>query len=120
MCAPDTATAAGFGDRQAQQQLRLISWKAMTKGSLRGFATVEISSIGLKIHDCVVHVSHGKAWAGLPNRPQIDKDGHHRRDTNRKPAYAPVIEWTSRERRDRFSEAVVRAVRRSHPDLFSE
>ena len=120
MFSPDAATAAGYGDRPGQHQLRLVSWKAVTKGSLRGFATIEISSIGLKIHDCVLHVGHGKAWAGLPSRPQIDKDGHHRRDPNGKPAYAPVIEWTSRERRDRFSETVVRAVRRSHPDAFGE
>lgn len=117
----DVATAVGYGDRLAQHQLRLVSWKAVTKGSLRGFATIEISPLDLKVHDCVLHVSHGKAWAALPGRPQIDKDGRHRRDVNGKPAYAPIIEWTSRERRDRFSAAVVQlVVRRSHPEAFGE
>lgn len=47
MSAPDAAIAVGYGDRPAPQQLRLISWKPIVRGALRGFATIELP-IGLR------------------------------------------------------------------------
>jgi hypothetical protein len=41
--APSVATAAGFGDTPAPRPgMRLVLWKPLNKGSLRGFATVEL------------------------------------------------------------------------------
>jgi hypothetical protein len=97
--------------------MRLISWKPLVKNSLRGFATIELP-IGLKISDIPVLVSHGKAWASLPSKPQLDKDGQHKRDVNGKPAYAPILEWRDRDLSDRFSAAVVDLIRASHPDVL--
>jgi hypothetical protein len=97
--------------------MRLISWKPLVKNSLRGFATVELP-IGLRISDIPVLISHGKTWATLPSKPQIDKDGQHRRDPNGKPAYSPILEWRDRDLQDRFSGAVVDLIRAEHPDAL--
>ena len=115
MTAPDAATAVGFGDRPAPRQLRLITWKPLRKGALRGFATVEISSIGLRLIDIPIFLGSNGAWAALPSKPEFDRDGRRKNDINGRAIYTPVAEWRTREISERFSEAAVAAVRRGHP-----
>ena len=38
--------------------------------------------------------------------------------TNGKVRYAPIIEFTSKEIRDRWSAAVIEAMRAAHPEAF--
>jgi hypothetical protein len=94
--------------------MRLLSWRLMAKGSLRGFVTVELP-IALKIIDIPVLVGRTGAWANLPSKPQIDREGRQKADANGKALYAPVLEWRSGDLSDRFSEAVVALVRAAHP-----
>jgi hypothetical protein len=106
--------------RQAEKKrMRLIAWKPLVKNSLRGFATVELP-IGLKISDVPVLISNGKTWASLPSKPQLDRDGQHKRDVNGKATYSPILEWKDRDLSDRFSQAVVALVRAEHPDALVE
>jgi hypothetical protein len=98
----------------ARPRLRLLNFKPVAKNSLRGFAAVELP-IGLRILDIPVLVSHGKVWAALPGKPQLDQDGRHKRDANGKAAYSPVLEWKDRDLANRFSDAVVELVRAAHP-----
>jgi hypothetical protein len=98
----------------AKPGMRLISWKPLLKGALRGFATVELP-IGLTIADIPVLVSHGVPWATLPSKPQLDQDGRHRRDANGKPAYSPILRWRDKDLSNRFSATVVELVRAAHP-----
>jgi hypothetical protein len=121
MAAVEAATAVGYGDRPpARQLLRLVSWKPLVRGSLRGFATVEISSIGLKIIDVPVLTSANGVWATLPSKPELDSEGRRKIDINGKPTWASVVEWKSRELRERFSDAVIAAVRQAHPDDLAD
>jgi DNA-binding cell septation regulator SpoVG len=115
MIAATIAEAVGFGGRPPERRMRLVSWRPVTKGSLRGFATVELP-IGLKLHDVLVFVGRNGAWASLPSKAQIDRDGRQKTEANGKAMYAPVLEWRSRDLSDRFSEAVVALVRAAHPD----
>jgi hypothetical protein len=88
--------------------MRLVGWKSLVKGSLRGYATVELP-IGLKIHDVPVLIGPNGPWASLPSKPQIDKDGRHKTDANSRAAYSPVLEWRDRTLADP-SAAVVALV----------
>jgi hypothetical protein len=106
--------AATWGER-SRPRLRLISWRPIVKGSLRGFATVELP-IGLKINDVPVLVSGKGAWASLPAKAQLDSEI----GSGGKPAYAAVREWRDRDLADGFSQAVVAAVRQAHPDDLAE
>jgi hypothetical protein len=99
------------------RRMRLISFKPLVKKSLRGFASIELP-IGLKISDIPVLVSHGKAWAALPSKPQIDKDGQQKRDANGKPAYSPILEWRDRDLSDRFSAAVIELIKAANPEAL--
>jgi hypothetical protein len=113
----DVATAIGFGGKPAPRQLRLITWKPLPfrKGALCGFASVELPN-GLRILDMPVLAGRNGPWAALPAKPELDRDGRRRIDINGKPTWAPVLEWRTRELGDRFSEAVIAAVRLAHAD----
>jgi hypothetical protein len=118
--APDAATAAGYGARPAPRQLRLISWKPVSKGALRGFATIDLLSIGLRIYDVPVFAGSNGPWAALPSKPELDRDGRRKIDINGKATYTPVLEWRTRELGDKFAAAVVSVVRQAHPDDLAE
>ena len=97
--------------------MRLVAWKPMRKGDLIGFATVELP-ICLKLIDCPVLIGPRGRWASLPSKPQIDRDGRQKTDTNGRAVYAPVLEWRDRGLADRFSAAVVELVLQSHPEAL--
>jgi hypothetical protein len=115
----NAAAAAGFGGKPPPKRLRLVAWRPFVRGALHGFATVELP-IGLKLVDCPVLVSKGEAWASLPSKPVLDRDGRQKTDVNGKPAYAAILEWRTRDLADRFAAAVVELVRRAHPDALGE
>src|SRR5262245_47508880 len=98
---------------RTQARLRLLDWKPLTRNSLRGFATVELPN-RLAIVDVSVHVSHGKAWASLPAKPQLNPDGTARRGDDGKVIYTPILKWRDRALQDGFSVAVVQAVETEH------
>jgi hypothetical protein len=69
-------------------------WKAVSKGTLRGFCTLTLSPSGLVLNDCMVHAKpDGSRWIGLPGRPLLEADGTRRLDPkSSKPAWIPVVE----------------------------
>jgi hypothetical protein len=95
-------------------------FRALRRNTLRGFATVEIAEMKLTIRDVAVHEKNESRWAQLPAKPQL-KDGALVKDpATGKVAYTPVMDFASREVRDAFSAAVVRAVAARAPDAFTE
>jgi hypothetical protein len=54
--------------------MTLVGWRACCRNTLRGFAAVGLTS-GLQIEEIPVHVTAGRAWAGLPARPMVGPDG---------------------------------------------
>jgi hypothetical protein len=90
-------------------RLRLLEWRPLSRNSLSGFATVELLN-GLTISNISVHLSHGKTWASLPTRPQINSDGTARRGEDGRVIYNPVLKWPDRALQDGFSGAVVQAL----------
>jgi hypothetical protein len=59
------------------------------------------------------------AWASPPSKPMIGRDGAALTDAKGKARYSPIIEFTTREIRDRFSAAVIEALRVSHPEVLT-
>jgi hypothetical protein len=100
-------------------RMRLVAWKPMVKNALRGFATIELP-IGLKISDVPVLVSGGKAWARLPGKPQIDREGKQKRDARGRAEYVPILTWRNKKLGDAFSERVVALVLTEHPHALLE
>jgi hypothetical protein len=96
----------------------LISFKRLAKGSLRGFANIEFPS-GLRLADCPVFLGKNGAFAGLPTKPVIDREGRHA-EVGGKRQYSAILEWRDRDLSDRFSQALVALVRAAHPDVFDD
>jgi hypothetical protein len=111
---PRPGGAAAPNARTERLKMQLVSWKPLLRGSLRGFARVELA-IGLTLIDCPAFVLNGKAGVSLPSKLQIDRDGRQRTDASGKPAWAAVLEWRDRSLADRFSAAVVAEIRAAHP-----
>jgi len=97
--------------------IQILQWKPLRKGSLLGFAKIEMPS-GMILSDVTVLQGGRGAWASPPSKPLIDRDGMVLKDANGKIRYAPLVEFTSKEIRDRFSAAVIDGLRASHPDAF--
>jgi hypothetical protein len=93
----------------------LLGWRPLLKGSLCGFAKVRLGK-SLVINDVAVLAGTDGPWASLPSKPVIGRDGAAQRDANGKQRYSPVLEWADRSASDRFSAAVVDAIRREHGD----
>ena len=63
------------------------------------------------LHECSLHELADRRWIGLPNKPQVDQDGHHRTDpASGKRLYTPVVEIPDRAIRKRFQTAALAAV----------
>ena len=97
----------------SKPKTRLLSFRAVIKNSLRDFATVALPN-GLIINDVSLLVSHGKAWASLPSKPLVERDGQPKLDPRGKPSYAPIVVWADDQLRKRLSDALVTLVRTAH------
>ena len=85
-----TAMLATWGEKP-RPRMKLLNWRPLVKGALRGFATVELP-IGLKLIDCPVLVGPNGAWAALPSKPVLDREGKHAKPSG-KAQYAAIVEW---------------------------
>ena len=88
------------------------------RNSLRGFCKVSLPS-GMILSDVSVHVSGETAWASPASKPVLDRNGVATRDSTGKIRYTPIVSFARRDLRDKFSNAVVEALRASHPDALA-
>jgi len=85
------------------RELLVTNWKAHRKNSLQGFLTFTLPS-GLVIQNCTLHEKEGARWIGLPSRQYTKDDGSK--------SYTPLVEFATREARQRFQAAALEAVDR--------
>jgi hypothetical protein len=84
-------------------------FRPFDRNTLKGFCEINIIDWNMSIKDIAIHTKNGSTWAQPPAKPQI-KDGAVVTE-NGKVQYIPIIEFGSRDARDKFSIAVVEAVR---------
>jgi hypothetical protein len=92
-------------------------FRALAKNTLCGFARVRLAS-GMVLHDVAIHQRESRAWASPPGRPMIGRDGTQMRAADGKVQFAPTITFADRATGDRFSEAVIAALREAHPEAL--
>ena len=95
----------------------LREFRALERGALRGFATIELS-FGLILHDVPIFSGRKGPWASLPAKPVLDQAGRQRSNANGKPQYLPIAEWRDWRIAEAFSAAVIDLVRKAHPDAL--
>jgi DNA-binding cell septation regulator SpoVG len=98
--------------------LKILDWRPLTKGALRGFAKVELPS-GMIISDVTILTGNNGPWASPPSKPQIGRDGTVMKDASGKIKYTPIIEFTDKATRGRWSTAVVDALRQAYPEALA-
>jgi SpoVG len=86
-------------------------------GSMLAFLSVETDS-GLIIHDLRLMSGRNGPWVAMPSRPQVDREGSPRRDSNGTPRFSPIVEFRTGQIGDRFQQEVLETVRRDRPDLL--
>ena len=86
---------------------------------LRGWVIV-LQPSGQRIHDCGLFCQDGKWWVSPPSKPRIGRDGQQMRDASGKPQWSPVVSFVSREVGNRWSDAVIAALRLSHPHALDQ
>ena len=99
------------------QAVKVREFKQLRKGSLLGFARIEMPS-GMILHDVTILTGEHGPWASPPSKPMIGRDGVAIKDAAGKTRYSPLIEFASREARERFSTAVIEAMRAAHPEAM--
>lgn len=101
-----------------QHRMKLAKFTPVTTGgSLLAYLDVEMSS-GLIVRDCRLMRTNGTLWIAPPSQKQVDRDGEPILDERGKPRYRNFVDFRDRSTRDRFSSAVINAIRREHPDAL--
>jgi hypothetical protein len=99
--------------------ITISDWKARERGTLRGFFTADLQS-GLTLHELMLHHRDGSWWISFPSKPMLGPDGAALRDERGKIRYSkPLLEFSSRQARDRFVEQVLAALRQAQPQVFA-
>lgn len=101
----------------AQAGVIIEEFVAMERNTLRGFARVRTPS-GIVFHDVSIHRKNESTWASPASKPQIDRNGQHMKGRDGKALWLPVVSFSDKETRDRFSEAVLTALQASHPQAL--
>jgi hypothetical protein len=85
--------------------IRCIRFRPYEKNSLRGFADLELTRVGLVLRDCCWHQhENGREWVSFPAKPYETKNGAT--------AWQPSIEFASgaREAREQFQRQALEAI----------
>jgi hypothetical protein len=68
----------------------------------------------MEIHECTVHAKGGSLWVSPPRKPRVD------RQTGSVTAYDPIISFSDKNARDRWSAAIIQALADAHPGFDGE
>jgi hypothetical protein len=98
--------------------ITIEDFKPLQKNSLIGFARIRLAS-GIIFHDVSCHCVAGKYWANPPAKPAKTRDGTHLKKDG-KPVWTHIVSFANKELRDKFSSAVIEALRLAHPEAFAE
>jgi hypothetical protein len=84
--------------------IRCIRFCPYERNTLKGFADLELTRVGIVLRDCTWHMKDGKQWVGFPARSYTDKDGAT--------AWSPLVEFAqdAKEARAQFQQQALDAI----------
>ncbi|HEY1863432.1 MAG TPA: hypothetical protein VGG77_07030 [Roseiarcus sp.] len=84
--------------------IRIVNSRDHVKNTLRKIVSIELTRVGIVIHDCMLHEKNGKQWIAFPSREWRGQDGERR--------FSPIIEFAegATEARKRFQEMALAAL----------
>jgi hypothetical protein len=94
------------------------NFKAIPAGAMRGVCDVTLPS-GLVLHRCSIFARDGRAWASPPSKQVIGRDGTVQKTAEGKVRYEPTVSFVDRQTQERWSNAVIAALRIVNPEALS-
>jgi hypothetical protein len=85
--------------------IRCIRFRPFQKNTLKGFADLELTRVGLVLRDCPWHRhADGAEWIGFPARAYQDKDGNTQ--------WSPLVEFAegAKDAREQFRKHALAAI----------
>ncbi len=98
--------------------LVIDAFQPMTVGALKGFADISMGS-GLRLLRCSVFLKDGRSWVAPPARQIVGRDGVALRTSDGRPRYEPCVSFRDRATADRWSGAVIAALRVAFPEALA-
>jgi hypothetical protein len=118
--------AAGTYTRNATKEaavtkfsVRVVSFTPVRSNTLFGFADVVLPDLRMQVFDLPVFQSGDSRWAGMPARPQIDRETYvAQRDDRGRIIYSPVLAFLDDKTRKAFSDRVIESLIELNPHAF--
>jgi hypothetical protein len=85
--------------------IRCLRFRPYEKNTLRGFADLKLTRVGLVLRDCTYHRhASGKEWVGFAAKPYETKTGET--------AWQPIVEFAegATEARKQFQQQALEAI----------
>jgi hypothetical protein len=84
--------------------IRCTKFRRFEKNTLKGFADLGLTRVGIVIHDCTWHSKDGKEWVGFPAKSFTGQDGETK--------WTPLIEFAegAGEARRKFQDQAIEAI----------
>ena len=89
--------------------MRCVAFKPLERGSLVGFADIELQS-GIVWLGCSMHRSNGRSWCNPPGRPLVTPECTLMIGDDGRVVYSPCVEFSEKKVRYRWSDECVKAI----------
>lgn len=93
------------------------NFKPMSAGALIGIVDVTLPS-GMVLYHCSIFRKDDRIWASPPSKQVIGRDGTVQRTADGKARYEQVVSFVDRSTGERWSNAVIAALRLAHPEAL--
>ena len=97
--------------------MKIVEFNVVNAGALRGFADVILPS-GMMLHRRAIFAKDDRLWAAPPSKQVIGRDGTVQRTAAGKTRYEPTVSFVDRATQERWSAAVIVALRQQHPEVL--
>jgi hypothetical protein len=102
----------------SRSALTVSDFKPIASGAMVGFVDTHQPS-GTTFHRCGIFQKDGRVWATPPSKQVIGRDGTVQRTADGKTRYEPTVSFVDRATQERWSAAVIAALRLAHPDVLA-
>jgi DNA-binding cell septation regulator SpoVG len=97
----------------------IIKFTPVSSGSMIAYVDVEMPSGMIGRDFKLMRGPAGEHWVAMPSVKETDRDGNPVLNGQGKPRYREFIGFRDRQTRDKFTAAVLEAVRRKQPETLA-
>ena len=99
--------------------MQIMNFKAINKSNLVGFAEILMSS-GIGFVDVMIMRKERRFYAMPPAKPLLVNGAQKIDPYTNKPIYAHIVKFSTKELKQKWSDAVIAALKMSYPEVFEQ